>query len=100
MAEIKAVKGGFNITHTTKEIWGVEDDSIPTCDMVKGCTQPITHIGSKGYIYCAEHAISRRQSGYERTRKLYAWELRLIARGEQVPSYSYSGRPKLPAVQS
>jgi hypothetical protein len=28
MAEIKKVKGGFKITHTTREVWGVDDDSV------------------------------------------------------------------------
>jgi hypothetical protein len=37
------------------------------CDMTKDCQNTVTHIGSKGYIYCVEHAIIRMQSGYERT---------------------------------
>lgn len=26
------------------------------CDMAKDCQSAVTHIGSKGYIYCAETA--------------------------------------------
>lgn len=30
------------------------------CDMVNGCPNPVTHIGEKGYVYCAEHVGRRR----------------------------------------
>ena len=63
------------------------------CDMTKDCQSAVTHIGSKGYIYCAEHAIIRRQSGYERTRRMRAWELKLIAQGEPLQSYQPTKKP-------
>ncbi len=55
------------------------------CDMHERCKMRITHIGEKGYIYCLSGAEQRR--GWERVRKLRVWELRLLERGEQVPSY-------------
>lgn len=43
-------------------------DGALRCDMVEGCEKPITHIGEKGYIYCADHV--GRRSGVERCRRL------------------------------
>ena len=59
-----------------------------TCDMKKDCARPVTHIGSKGYIYCAECAVTRRGGGHERTRKMFAWEIALIREGKPLPSYT------------
>lgn len=56
------------------------------CDMDHGCTAPVTHIGEKGWVYCAEHAPCR--SGWERCRRLRAFELRLLERGKALPSYA------------
>lgn len=61
--------------------------SVLFCDMEQDCTSPVTHIGSKGYVYCAHHAIERRQSGYECTRKLRRWELTQLQAGEPLASY-------------
>lgn len=66
--------------------------------MTKDCTEAVTHIGSKGYVYCAEHAVGRRQSGYERTRAMRAWELKLIAAGQPLPSYKPVSRRQLRAA--
>lgn len=63
------------------------NERMPHCDMERNCTSPVTHIGSKGYIYCAEHAVTRRQSGYEQTRKMRQWEIDLINAGQPLPSY-------------
>lgn len=57
-----------------------------TCDMRRDCTMPVTHIGSKGYIYCAAHALDRR--GWEHCRKLRKWEIALIERGIPLASYT------------
>jgi hypothetical protein len=65
-----------------------------TCDMDKNCTNAVTHIGEKGYIYCTSCAIGRRQSGYERTRKMRVWELALIRSGNPLPSYKPTRRPQ------
>lgn len=64
-----------------------------TCDMEKDCPYTPTHIGSKGYIYCADHALTRRQSGYERTRRMRPWELRWIAEGKVLPTYAVLPEP-------
>ena len=47
-----------------------QDEAMASCDMRKDCAEAVTHIGSKGYIYCAKHAVQRRESGYERTRAM------------------------------
>lgn len=58
---------------------------MATCDMVAGCANPVTHIGEKGYVYCKTCAPHR--AGWERVRRMSAWELRLIEAGEPLPSY-------------
>lgn len=57
------------------------------CEMKTDCTEPVTHIGDKGYIYCATHAVTRRQSGYERCRKMRPAELKLIESGKPLSAY-------------
>ena len=73
-------------------------EAMASCDMRKDCTEAVTHIGSKGYVYCAKHAVERRQSGYERTRAMSAWELKLIAAGQPLPSYQRVSRRQLGAA--
>lgn len=60
---------------------------ILKCDMKTDCRNAVTHIGSKGYIYCAECAARRRQSGYERCRKMTPSELRLLRDGKPIARY-------------
>lgn len=57
------------------------------CDMRSECRAEVTHIGSKGYVYCAEHAITRRQSGYERTRRMLKREIEQLKRNEPLKEY-------------
>lgn len=59
------------------------------CDWRRECTNPVTHIGEKGYAYCAADAPKR--SGTERVRKMLVSELKALERGEQLASFS---RPK------
>lgn len=66
----------------------------PTCDMVRGCAEPVTHIGSKGYMYCAAHAIERRGYRVEGTRKLRGWELHYLRQGRALPSYTPGPKPE------
>jgi len=63
-----------------------------TCDMRKDCQEPVTHIGEKGYVYCAKHAVDRRY--VERTRKMRVWELQWLAKGKALPSYRRLPEPK------
>lgn len=60
---------------------------LPTCDGFCGRKNPVTHIGSKGYLYCPQCALQRRVSGYERTRKMTAVERRTIASGQPISRY-------------
>lgn len=57
------------------------------CEMSIDCGQRVTHIGSKGYVYCTEHAIGRRVGGWERTRKMTASELRVVQSGRPLTAY-------------
>jgi hypothetical protein len=59
--------------------------TAPQCDMQADCPMRVTHIGEKGYIYCAGHAPQRR--GIERVRRMRAFELALIRAGFALPSY-------------
>ena len=56
------------------------------CDMEKGCTNLVTHIGEKGYVYCTEHAGCRQW--VERCRKMQPWECARIAAGKPLMSYA------------
>lgn len=65
--------------------------TLPTCDMARDCTTPVTHIGEKGYVYCPEHAAQRR--GWEGARRMVAWELDLLREGKPLPSYRPIPKP-------
>ena len=66
---------------------------ILQCEMRYTCEEAVTHIGSKGYIYCKAHA--RKRGGYESTRAMRVWEVRLLESGERLPIYEYLGRVAL-----
>jgi hypothetical protein len=72
---------------------------MASCDMRKDCAEAVTHIGSKGYVYCATHAVQRRESGYERTRAMRPWELKLISTGQPLPSYERGSRRSFEATR-
>jgi hypothetical protein len=47
------------------------------CDMTDECDEPVTHVDTKGYIYCARHAAMRCSgTSGRRCRKLRAGELK------------------------
>ncbi len=62
-----------------------EQSVKPQCDMRDECKNPVTHVGDKGWIYCAEHA--RGRQGWERTRQMRKWELDILKTGGQLPKY-------------
>lgn len=55
------------------------------CDMYEACLQPITHIDNKGFVYCHNHGVNRRDT--HPCRKLRSWELRRLQRGEPITRY-------------
>jgi hypothetical protein len=57
----------------------------PLCDMERDCAEQVTHIGEKGFVYCAKHVGDRR--GWERCRAMRPWERRLVASGKPLRSY-------------
>ena len=57
-------------------------NGVLRCDLEKECTAKVTHIGAKGYVYCAGHVHHRR--GYERTRRLYAFERKILETGTPI----------------
>lgn len=70
---------------TLTDVKTITDRIAVQCEMSAECSQRVTHIGVKGYVYCAEHAAVRR--GIERTRRMRAWEIRWIREGRVLPSY-------------
>lgn len=56
-----------------------------SCEMDKTCTNPVTHIGNKGYIYCKDHAATRKER--ESCRAMRKWELKLLQEGKQTSYY-------------
>jgi hypothetical protein len=61
------------------------------CDMTKECARSVTHIGARGFLYCADHAAARNADGHESCRKLRAWECARIQDGKTI---SYERRPQ------
>lgn len=59
--------------------------AILSCDMVEGCTAPVTHLDRKGYAYCTAHGLQRR--AYQPCRKLQPWELRRLQAGKPLARY-------------
>jgi hypothetical protein len=57
------------------------------CDGKKDCANPVTHVGSKGYVYC-ESCAPARNDRYQRSRRMRNWELKVIACGERLESYT------------
>lgn len=55
------------------------------CDMVRECTDPITMIDNKGYIYCTRHGLARR--GTQPCRKLRGREIRRLTASEPLARY-------------
>ncbi len=64
------------------------------CDMRADCTNPVTHIGSKGWVYCAPCAADRQYQ--ERCRRMRKWEIERLERGDQI-SYELMTRAKFEA---
>lgn len=61
------------------------NDATLTCDMVKECHEPVTHIDNKGFVYCTKHGVERRYT--HPCRKLRTHELNRLKRGETVKRY-------------
>lgn len=59
--------------------------TILRCDMAADCGEPVTMIDQKGYAYCTDHGLERRQ--WQPCRKLRGWELRKLQRGEPLARY-------------
>jgi hypothetical protein len=55
------------------------------CDMDRSCTEPVTHLEDKGYVYCTGHADCRR--GLHRIRKLRPYEIRKLLQGDLLKRY-------------
>ena len=72
------------------------DDNTLRCDMDRECTAPISHIDEKGFIYCREHGIGRRDSG-RRCRALARYELARIQDDKPLPTYTKMSKLELQA---
>jgi hypothetical protein len=52
------------------------------CDMTTDCANPVTHVDEKGFIYCCDHGVTRKN--YCRCRKLLSNELRTLRNGKPI----------------
>jgi hypothetical protein len=60
--------------------------AVLTCDMVRGCTDPVAYIDAKGYVYCVKHGRQRQQT-QRCCRQLRPAELAKLQRGEALKEY-------------
>lgn len=67
--------------------------TIPQCADMTGnrdsavrCRRRVTMIDRKGYVYCDQCGVRRRDAGVP-ARVLRGWEIELIMAGKPVPSY-------------
>lgn len=56
-----------------------------SCDMAKECTETVTHIDDKGYVYCKKHGLERRS--VRRCRQLRSAELKKLLKGQPLARY-------------
>ena len=57
---------------------------VLSCDMVRSCTAPVTHIDNKGWTYCEVHGPLRRAHGTP-CRKMTAAEIKKLESGQTIP---------------
>lgn len=81
------VDGSIPLPVVDGDIPAADVESSLRCEMRSGCTGEVTHIGSRGYVYCAACAPVRRAGGSERVRKMSAREVRMIREGVPLPKY-------------
>lgn len=62
-----------------------EERAMLECEMENGCAAPVTMIDNKGYIYCTEHGLKRRD--YRPCRQLRKHEINRLKRGERLLRY-------------
>ena len=55
------------------------------CDMTEECSEVVTHIDDKGYVYCREDGIARKS--WRRCRMLKPSELKQLKAGTPLASY-------------
>lgn len=56
-----------------------------TCEMEKGCVDPVTHVDRNGFVYCTRHGERRR--AWKPCRKLRPHEIKKLERGEPLARY-------------
>jgi hypothetical protein len=67
-------------------IQDTEATTKPKCDMTKDCAQDVTHIDSRGFVYCECHGKLRKQGG-AKCRKLRPSEIKMLELGQKVERY-------------
>jgi hypothetical protein len=61
-------------------------DGKLVCDMEKNCSEPVTHIDNKGFVYCSKHAVRRKAS--VPTRAIKPAELKKLEKHEPISGSS------------
>lgn len=59
--------------------------TVLACDMTDDCQTPVTMIDDKGYVYCTDHGLERRD--WRPCRKLRDHEVNRLNRGEPLAHY-------------
>lgn len=75
-----SVKHG--VTETARS-QGCDASGALFCDMERGCSEPVTHVDHRGFVYCAKHA-ARRKAGGERCRILKVAEIRKLEASQPI----------------
>jgi hypothetical protein len=74
------------------DVYGVGQSTKLTCDGVEGCSSPVTHIDTKGYVYCSTHG--RVGYGGRRSRKLTKAEIKTLEAGGTISYQKKKPAPK------
>ena len=61
-------------------------NQILRCDMKRDCAAPVSMLDNKGFVYCADHGLQRREGGIP-CRKLRPSEIKQLERGQAIRSY-------------
>jgi len=87
MGEVRDLSGSCTIEQLKAAVVAVKAARASQlhCAMHTTCTEPVTHIDSKGYAYCTGHGVARRV--WCPCRKLRPHELRKLQRGETIKQY-------------
>lgn len=65
MVEVKLARGCVCVSASYPEVLPAPTGPAVKlgCDMTEGCTECVTHVDDKGFVYCKGHGLQRRAGG-------------------------------------